>query len=471
MFRSILLILSGNLSNAVIMMVRNLLVARLITVEEYGISSTFVLAMAIVDMMSALGLQQQMVQAKNGNDPYLQSALQGFQALRGVINGAILFLLAGPLARFFEMPEVTWAYQTIALVPMLQGFVHFDIHRMNRQMNYLPGVMTGILPPLVSLLLIWPLYKLFGDFRIMLFALLVQSSTLVLVSHLVAKRPYRLVLDRAIMGSSLRFGWPLLVNGALMFAVFNGERMIIGRELGMAALGLFSLGFSLALSPTLVMAKSGTSFFLPQLSAARGDAPAFRNVAMATFQAHLMMGNILVISLALLGGPFIHFILGAKYAAAVGLSTWLGILQGIRVAKGGSSTVALSQAHTGNAMIANIVRVMLLPIAWYIAVTGGDLVMVVWIGIVGEFVGFVLALGLALGRQKLPLRPLLAPLAISGLLFALAAVHAQAQHGAADWVPGLWTSLGLLALFGVALLTMTDLRSYISRRTLVKHDE
>ena len=57
-----------------------------------------------------------------------------------------------------------------------------------------------------------------------------------LVSHLVAERPYRLVLDREIMAESLRFGWPLLVNGVLLFVVFNGDRVIVGHGLGMATL-------------------------------------------------------------------------------------------------------------------------------------------------------------------------------------------------------------------------------------------
>ncbi len=73
--------------NAILMMVRNLLVARLISLQDYGLASTFVLAVTIVEMMSALGLQQQMVQSKQGDEPYLQASLQGFQAFRGVING------------------------------------------------------------------------------------------------------------------------------------------------------------------------------------------------------------------------------------------------------------------------------------------------------------------------------------------------------------------------------------------------
>jgi O-antigen/teichoic acid export membrane protein len=468
MLRSVVLILSGNVSSALITLIRTLVIARLISVADFGIASTFLLALAIVEMSSALGLQQQMVQAKNGNDPHLQAALQGFQALRGVTNGAILFLLAAPIAQFFLMPELTWAYQLVALIPVLRGFLHFDIHRQSRRMNYLPTLLTSALPPLGSLLLVWPLSMLFGDYRIMLFALLAQSAILLVVSHLVATRPYRLVLDRSVMAGSLRFGWPLLLNGALMFAIFNVERMIVGRELGMAALGLFSMAFSLALSPTLVMAKSGMSFFLPQLSAVAEDRAAFRDLAMTAFEAHLLFGNILVVAIALLGGPFLHLALGEKYAAAIPLLTWLAIMQGARVIKGGSSTVALARAHTGNAMVANLLRVALLPLAWWVAANGGDLIVIIWIGIAGEVAGLLVALALALWRLGLPKRPLLPPFAISTALFVVAGVHAAGQSDA-DWLPDPWTGGALLVLFALALASMRDLRRYVAARRLTRH--
>ena len=55
MFRSTLFLLSGNAFGSLMMLVRNLLVARLISVENYGIAATFAICMAIVEMMSTLG--------------------------------------------------------------------------------------------------------------------------------------------------------------------------------------------------------------------------------------------------------------------------------------------------------------------------------------------------------------------------------------------------------------------------------
>ena len=239
MLRSALLILSGNATASLLLLIRNLLVGRLIPVEDYGIAATFAVAMAVVEMASALGLQQQIVQAKDGDDPHFQSALQGFQVLRGVLSGLVLVLIAGPMANFLAIPQVTWAYQLLALVPVLTALTHFDIHRLNRQMVFWPLLLTGAVPALISVLVLWPLAHWFGDWRVMLYSILIQALIGTVVSHILAKRPYRIVLDPAIMRSSLRFGWPLLVNAVLLFFVFQGDRLIVGRLSGMQALAIF----------------------------------------------------------------------------------------------------------------------------------------------------------------------------------------------------------------------------------------
>ena len=204
----------------------------MIPVADYGVAATFALAMGVVEMASTLGLQQQIIQAKEGDDPRFQAALQGFQLLRGVISGAVLFAVAGPFARFLGIPEVIWAYQILAVVPILNALQHFDIHRLNRHMRFGPLLMTGTVPATAALALAWPLAVWFGDWQVMLWSIIAQAAIGALTSHLMAERPYQLVWDRTVISGSLRFGWPLLVNAILMFLVFQGDKLIVSRALG-----------------------------------------------------------------------------------------------------------------------------------------------------------------------------------------------------------------------------------------------
>ena len=452
MLRSAILILSGNAATALLLLIRNLIVARLIPVADYGVAATFAIAMAVVEMTSALGLQQQIVQARNGEDPRFQAALQGFQVLRGTIAAVALFGLAGPIAAFMAVPEAVWAYRVLAVVPLLNALVHFDIYRANRTMVFLPVILTGAVPALLSTLVIWPLFAWYGDYRVMLYAIVLQAGLTVITSQLLATRPYRLLLDRTIMADSLRFGWPILANAVLLFLVFNGDKVIVGRALGMATLAIFAMGFTLTLTPMLVLEKSAQAFFLPQLTAltAAADRPRFVQVAMATAQAHLAFGAALVVGVVVIGAPVVHLLLGPKYAALLPLLTWLAILQAARVFKGVSSPMALARAQTEVSMYASLPRVAALPLAAYIAGTTGNIVLVIQLAILAELVGFALTLWLLRARLDLPLDPLVWPVLTCLALLIGAAV-----------LPDRIAMPVTAGLFVLALVSMQDLRRYV----------
>ena len=377
----------------------------------------------------------------------------------------LLFAIAIPYAGFLNVPEATWAYMLIALVPILKGVTHFDIFRLQRQMTYRPFIATEMIPALLSLLSVWPLVQIFGDWRAMLYAILLQQALMLAISHVMAARAYRLSWDWPLMKRALEFGWPLLVNGALLFGVFNGEKLIVGRELGMADLGLFAMAFSLTLTPTLVLAKSAQSFFLPQLSRVQEEDGAFNPLAYATLQTSLVIGLILVAGVTLFGPPFVAVALGEKYAPMLQILIWLGIAQALRVLKTGIAVVSLARAKTRNAMIANAVRVAALPLAWWLVVNGGGMTTVIAVAIAAETLGFFVALWLVNWQVRLPLGPMIAPAALTLATFAAIAWVTWERPPAL----GLFTHLHLwhlvwLTLGAAALATMTPLRRYARRR-------
>lgn len=400
MLRAALLLLSGNMATSGLLFARNLAVAALIPVEDYGIAATFALAMAAVEMASSFGLQQQIVQARDGDDPRLQDALTGFQVLRGGLASAVLFALAGPLATFLGIPEVTWAYQVLAVVPLLNAMQHFDIHRLNRANRFGPLVVTNALPPALSLLAIWPLAAWFGDWQVMLWALVLHAALAAGLSHLVAERPWRAVADRALWARTMRFGWPILLNALVLFLVFQVDKLAVGRILGLAPLGVFAMGVTLTLTPSLVAARTIQTALLPRLSAVV-DTPDFAPRAQTALAASMAAG----LGIALLGvaGAWVAapFLTGTEWADLALLLAPLAVVQGLRIAKSGSTIVALALGRTGNAVLSNLPRVLALALGIAALAQGADLLVLVWLGAVGEAVGFALSAALVTLRDGL----------------------------------------------------------------------
>jgi O-antigen/teichoic acid export membrane protein len=465
--RIAIIVLSGNATASLFLFARNLIVARVISVEDYGIAATFAVTMAVVEMMSQLGLQQQIVQARDGDDPNFQSALQGFQVLRGISSGVLLFALAQPLANFLNVPQVAWAYQVMSVLPILNAFAHFDVHRLTRTMLFWPLILTGTVPGLLSLTAVWPLSLLYGDFRVMLYSIVLQGAATVVISHLTARRRYCLAFNAAIVTSSLRFGWPLLVNGILLFVVFNGDKMLVGRVLGMEMLAVFALGLTLTLTPTLVIAKSAQNLFLPQLSAIdRGKPEAethFQHLALVAIQLSLLSGAFLVLAVFFFGTFFVESVLGAKYSEIILILTPMAVMQAIRLAKAGCSVIALASGHTANAMFGNLPRLITLPLTMYLLLQGFGLLTVVAVAICSELMGFVLSLFMVERRSGINLRPL-RPAFFSLASFLTLSLFSEAKI--------FWVIQSLMfVLLGFLVWSAQDLRYFLAKQwQILKED-
>lgn len=390
MIKSGLLLSAGNISVALFGLVRNVLIARLLSVEDFGIASTFAITMALVEMTSNIALDRLIVQAKDGDDPTLQSTLHTIQFARGVFGAVLLLLLASPIAELFGIPEVAWAYQMLAIVPFLRGIAHLDMFRLQREMNFVPSVAVETSAQGLSTLVAIPLALWFNDYRAMLFAILLQQLIFSLMSHIVANRSYKLSWDADIVRRVIHFGWPLLINSLLLFAIYQGDRVIIGAGIGMAELGWFSAAFTLTFVPSIVITKTLQSFFLPQLSKSQMEAEQFDNLCKVAIQAALVSGLLLAIGFAIFGGTAMILLYGTKYNAALSVLVWLAVRQAVWVARAGPTIIAMSKAQTKIPLYANIVRSVMVLFAWACVETGvGGVKMVVVLAVLGEVLAFI----------------------------------------------------------------------------------
>jgi O-antigen/teichoic acid export membrane protein len=379
---------------AVLGLLRNVIVARLISVEDFGIASTFATAMALIDMSANIGINRLIVQAKDGHSEEFQASLHGFQVFRGFVGGALIFALAQPLATLFHTPQATWAYQFMALMPIVKGFSHLDMNRFQRERKFMPAVISETGAQAFSTVLALGFGYWLHDYRAMLFALLGQVVVYFCVSQVFAVRKYKIGWNHEQIRHAMNFGWPLLLNGFLMFGIFHGDRMIIGNHLGVGVLGWYSVAFMLTLMPTGLIAKVLDTLCLPVLARHQDDPVRFKMQAGATLEAGCLIGVMMAVGFSLLGGPVTHLLFGTKHTAALQVLILLSVMQAIRVAKTGPSVVAIAQKATTNPMIANVMRVLFLPLALLALNMGYDVTAVVYVAIVGEAMGLAVSFGL-----------------------------------------------------------------------------
>lgn len=436
---------------------RNVLLARLLGVEDYGIASTFALLMVLVEMLSDLGLTRFVVQDREGDSPGFVAAIQGLDVIRGAILAVLVFAFAEPIAVFFGQPGLGWAYQVLALVPLLHAAIHLDIMRQQRTMRFGLMVKADFAGTAASLAALWPLGLWLGDFRVMLGILLIENLARIGTAHFLAERPYRVGWNGGIAARALRFGWPLLAGGLLTFAVMQGERLIVANQYTATDLGLFSAALTLAMAPTLVVQRVINNMFLPLLAREQENDEAFRHKAELALEALLAGGLGLMLLYVLAGPAALRLAYGADFTEGAQLAAILGITFSLRMIRSAPTNISIARGHTVNLLIANAVRLVSFPVGYLVAIRGGSVETIALIGLAGEAASLVIAYLLVGLREGLgPLLVRRAP--VYGIAFLMALLLAGIATG---FVAGPLSAIAAAALFLVVIASSTRLRRYL----------
>jgi O-antigen/teichoic acid export membrane protein len=384
--------------------IRNVILARMISVEDFGVAAAFAMTLSLLEMISNLSLDKQLVQAADGNEPDFQNAAHFVHLTRGIGIGIVLFALAGLVARLFGIPQAVWGFRCLALLPVMRGFLHLDNIRMQREMRFGPAVSVDVISNVLVTLVAWPIAAWFRNYNAMLAILLIQVAVAGIASHWVAERRYSWSWDGRYARRMFTFGWPLLISGLLLYGMMQGDRLVIGsaRQLFPGAtytlkdLGEYSIAFSLMMAPAMFIGNVASSLFLPVLARVQAVPNEFQRNYQRAFAFLCLLAALITIPCILAGPQLVVWIYGAKYSAAAGLVGWLAAVWGLRIIRYVPTIAALAYADTQAVMISNLVRSSALCGSIYAAATGKGLV---WIAI-SALAGELLALPVLMRRIR-----------------------------------------------------------------------
>jgi O-antigen/teichoic acid export membrane protein len=433
--------------------IRNMILARLLTKADFGIAATFSMVITLLEFSAKLGIARFVVRDKEGSQPEFIAAAHLVQAVVAVLSAILMAAAAWPLGRLFGIPDHTWAVALLAVIPLLRAVQHLDVNRFERELRFGPSMLVEAVPQLMITLAAWPVAVWLGDFRAVLLLLLTKAVFSCVVSHLVAERPYRWQFHREYVMRMLRFGWPLVVNGFLMFGVLHGDQFLVAAYYTMADLGPYAAAAALVMAPTFFFGRVFNSVMLPVLARVQDDPTALRR-RYGQVVAFVALFSAMSTPALLLGAEaFMRLVYGQKYAGAGLILAWLAAANAFRNLRVAPAIAALAKGDSQNQMNSNLGRVLALIPALLIAATGQPVWMVACTGLVGEMFACWVSIMRLRRRDGVPLAVSLVPAAWLTLL--VAAAGAASWAGVYAW-PVHWVLLAAVlgALLGGALLAL-----------------
>lgn len=286
---------------------------RLLAPDMFGVMAIALMVTVILQLLSDIGLQQNVVRHARGDDPRFLDTVWVVQIARGF--GLWLLALVASFGVYVANQAGWVAEQSVYATPVLPavlavsafsavigGFQSTRMATAYRSFDQRRVVQIGLLSQLAALPCMW----LIGISTHSVWALvvggLIASLATVLLSHFwMAGHPNRLRYDPAALRELLRFGKWVFVSSALGVLAANGDRLLLGGFVTAQTMGLYAIALLFVGAVEGALNRMFSAVSLPAFS------EVVRNEPGKLRDAHYKM--------RIPADLFVMFVCGALYAA------------------------------------------------------------------------------------------------------------------------------------------------------------
>lgn len=321
----------GNLIRSITGFIVNIILARLLGPEPFGIIAVALLIISIGNLVIESGLGVALVQ-KEEIDKQDISFVFSIQMVFSLILAVIIVLLAPWIATQFSNPSSALVLQIMSIKLVFQGFAQVPSALLRREMkfkqiqsaqviSFLIGYGCVGLPLALTNYGVWSLVS----------AQLIQSGINAIILFITARHPLRI----SFIGTRKLavFGVRILFANIANWIILNVDTAIVGRKFGTTNLGFYNRAYLLNWTPTGILLSSAQTALFSAVSRMGKN-----NDTLRIFRGFLNFFSIVFFSLygliALESTNIIQIIYGQEWVSAAKLLTPLAIAMPFRALVG-----------------------------------------------------------------------------------------------------------------------------------------
>jgi teichuronic acid exporter len=303
-----------------------LIVARLLTPEDYGLVGMASIYLGLITLVSEFGLGSAVITLRDLREEQV-AQLNGLALLVGVGSFVVSCAAAIPLGRFFHAPQLPAVVLAMSTAFLITAFKTVPFSLLQREMRFraLAIVETGRAVLLAISMIACALLGL-RYWTLVIGGLL--SSTVSTGAVLVLRRPRLAWPRRQSLAPAMTFSRHILLGRLCWYTYSNADFLIAGRLLGQAALGLYQVGWTLANVPIEKITSLVGQVTPAVFSAVQADHAALRRYLLRITEGLALITFPASLGLALVAPDFVLLTLGDKWHGAIvplqllALSAW-----------------------------------------------------------------------------------------------------------------------------------------------------
>lgn len=321
--------IGGTAGQQALRLVSNLILTRLLFPEAFGLMTLVQTFMTGLAMFSDVGIHPAIVRSPRGDDPDFLNTAWTIQIGRGIMLWIAACAIAWPAAHFYQTPQLRWMLPVVGLNAVIQGFqstknATAGRHMLlGRQTLIALGTQLLCLMAMIGLAFAWPSVWALVIGGLLGALLGTIASHLFLTGH-----PNRLRWDRNAVHELTHFGRFIFVSTIAGFFVGQGDKLIMGRLISLADLGIYNIAFFMAAFPGMFASVLANRILFPLYREIRPSESAENRRKIG--RARLLLGGMMIVLLgliAIIGIWLIGLLYDQRYHAAGPMLVVLAIMQ------------------------------------------------------------------------------------------------------------------------------------------------
>lgn len=316
MVKSGLWVFALRMLNRALGFIRTIILARLLAPEDFGLLGIALLSISMLETFSKTGFDSALIQKKENVESYLDTAWT-VSALRGILLFFILLFSAPLIARFFNTPAAAQVIRVIALFTLLAGLRNIGILFFQKELEFNKQFSYEFSATLVDLTVAITLAFILRNVWALVWGGLAASLVRLVLSYVLHPHRPRMRIDREGFQELFGFGKWVLTSGILVFLVTQGDDILVGKLLGVTALGLYQMAYTLSNLPATEVTHMISKVTFPAYSKFQDDVPRLRQAYLRVLQLTAFVSFPLAGGILIFAPDFIRIFLGNKWIPMV----------------------------------------------------------------------------------------------------------------------------------------------------------
>ncbi len=321
--------------------IRTIIVARLLSPTDFGLFGLACLAMDILERFSETGMNAALIQKKEKTEEYLDTAWT-INLIRNIFLFSLLFFGAPFIAKFFNNLSAAPLIRVIAVIMIVRGVTNIGAVYFIKELDFRKQFVLRTVGIIVNVVVTLTLAFILRNAWALVWGYLAQSVANCIASYIL--HPYRpkLQLELPKAKELLNFGKWIFGSSILVFLLTQGDDILVGKILGLTALGLYQMAYTIANLPTTEITHTISQVVFPGYSKLQTNISKLKEAYFRTLQFTLFIALPLAGGIFIFASDFTRIILGSKWLPMVPTMMLLTIQGAMRAF--GATTGPLFQA-------------------------------------------------------------------------------------------------------------------------------